>query len=104
VNHHPRVLVILGLAHLHGELELFGERPSRFERVPRVLLRGLPFLEQLDQRLQLVPKLLDAIRRRESFLVCADLAKDLLGFLLSGPEVRRVAPLPELVERAPRGV
>jgi hypothetical protein len=33
-----------------------------------------------------------------------DLAKDLLSFLLSGPEIRRLASLPELVERAPRGV
>jgi len=104
VDHHPGILVVLGLPHLHGELQLFGKRPRRFERLSRVLLGRLSFLEQLDQCFELVPKLLDAVCRLESLLVSADLAKDPLGFFLPRPEVRRVAPLPELVERAPRGV
>src|SRR6185436_19003547 len=87
-----------------GELELVGERGGRGQALAGVRLGRLAFAEELGQGVELLADLVQLRRRVELALVGPALAQRLLGFLGTGPEIRRGRLLPQTVERAPRGV
>jgi hypothetical protein len=104
VDHDPRVGLILGVAHLDRELELVAEYARLAERFASVAVGVLALAEELRERVELVLELVERLRRLELALVAPDLAKDVLGLLGPGPEIRSGRLLPQSVERAPRSV
>ena len=104
VDREPRVAGVFGSAHLDGQLELVGEARGGLERFPRLVLGGLPFPQQLPERLELLAELVEPLCGGQPPLEAARLTQRLLGRFRLGPEVGGCGLLPQIRERAPRGV
>jgi hypothetical protein len=104
VDREPGVLGVLGSSHLDGELQLVGERGRGAQRVAGLGLGGLAFPQQLGEGFELAPEVVEALDRLDLFLEAAGLPEDLLGLFGLRPEIGGGGLLPQLRERAPRGV
>ncbi len=104
VDHHPRVLRVLGSAHLDGELELVRECSRGAHGFARVRLGRFSLAEQVAQGLELFGELVQLRRRLDRLLVAAGALQDRLRLFGARPEVGSRGLFFQLVERAPRGV
>jgi hypothetical protein len=104
VNREPRVRFILGIAHFDGELELVAERRPAAKGLAGVAVGVLALPQELGERIELFPELVELGGGLELAFVGTALAEDVLSLFRARPEIGRRRFFFQTFERAPRGV